>query len=488
VAVLIGVGLALTAACVATGTPVPDADDAWFKSPAAELATRGALASPSLTGFFPRVHELFAAYPPLPQLILAGFFAVFGVSVRTAIFCAMLAHLACAVGITRVARRLLDGFSVSPGVRWWAPLVAGLCWLPAVRLLDRPEAFGLAFLWLDLAAVGPRSPWLRAARSGLWVGLAALCAPWAGLLGALTLGGRALTDAWVASPSPGAALANAAGWIAVGGALSATLFGSWIGVIEVLRPGLFAEQFLGAMRWADVFEPFPQTLGLYVSAVRRSLLVHPWTLPAFLVTAAWFPIAARGLDPADGPAAAACRRLAWVLYLTALVGLTLGLLRRPFAYTYASANLQFALPCLALVVARFAADREHPTVGRALPAALVGLAWLFVVKSLGAWAALPASERLDGAYAALREVVPAGEPVMVTSRHWQAFQGRNPWRDAIFLYKRDPSLLADCDWMVLRTGAGADQPDFVDQFELVAQVPTRADDDATYAWAVWRRK
>src|SRR5215831_11142396 len=68
-------------------------DDAFYKSPAAELVQTGRLTQPAVTGYLPRAGEVFAAYPPLYQLTVAVWFAVFGFSTTSSVAFGHALHL-----------------------------------------------------------------------------------------------------------------------------------------------------------------------------------------------------------------------------------------------------------------------------------------------------------------------------------------------------------------------------------------------------------
>src|SRR5262245_62088129 len=74
-------------------------DDAFYKSPAAELVQTGRLTQPSVVGYLPRADEAFAAYPPLYQLVVAGWFFLFGVSTGASVAFGHTVHLLNMVAI-----------------------------------------------------------------------------------------------------------------------------------------------------------------------------------------------------------------------------------------------------------------------------------------------------------------------------------------------------------------------------------------------------
>ncbi len=491
---LFATGLVLTTCFVALGMPPPGADDSWFKGPAATLAATGHLASPGLTGFFPRSHEVYASYPPLPQYLLASVYRVFGITRRVSISWDLLVHLAGTLAIAATALRVAQGNAVDPKVRWWAAFAVGLIWLPGHRTLDRQEGLGLLFVWLDLWVIGHPaggSPALRAAASGVFAGLASLAAPWAGVLGGGTIAARAFASAWDGTeddpvPRTAKAFARAVPIVCAGAVTTAAVFVAWVGWIEFQYPGVFNEQFLGAMRAAAGWEPHA-TLQLWLSLVRRSLFAEATLLPGLVLAALWFPLSALSLPPADGVQAHQARRLAQVLYAVGLFALVLGAIWRPTAYTYFWASAAILMPCLVVVLARFAHDSQR--AGRVIATSLVLVAWFAVALTVFWTLREDPRGRLDGSFRALQEIVPPDECVATTTSHWMAFQGRNPWLDALWLYKRDPSLLDDCDWLVLRTGVGQDLPESIlGDFDLVEELEANSPVQVTYAWAVYHRR
>jgi hypothetical protein len=484
-----GFGAVLWAVYVALALPPPETDDAWFKSPAAHLAVTGQLASPGITGFFPNVHEVFAAYPPLPGWLLGGLFALFGVTPRTAVAYSMGVHVLSALALTAVAQRTLEGWEMPDWVRWTATVSVGLAWLPGDRLLDRPEEIGLLFVWADVLWRGPPHPLGRAAISGVAAGTAALCAPFSGLLGGLSLALRALAASRVSHPgSWSGTIAAATLPIATGAATSIAIFLCWVGWLEVVHPGEFQAQFLGAMHAAEEMMPYPADFQTFRTAVAQSLMTQATLVPAFLFAAAWFPIAIQRLRPVAGGEAYAARACAVAIYVSAMVGLLLGIGRRPWAYTYFWASAEVFFACLPLVLAAVLTDKDNPMLGRVVSVVILVIAWCGPAQTLG-WYVLEAPEaRQDGATAELHRLIPPGECVQTTTRHWMAFEGRNPWRDAIFLSKRNVSALDDCDWLVTRAGGGASLPPYIDEFELLAEQPARAPDSHTFAWSVYRRR
>src|SRR5262245_1006594 len=82
----------LGATCVAWSFPCPLVDDAFYKSPAAELAQNGRLAIPCSAGFLPRMEQVFACYPPVYQLVLSSWYRLFGVTLATSLAFSFCVH------------------------------------------------------------------------------------------------------------------------------------------------------------------------------------------------------------------------------------------------------------------------------------------------------------------------------------------------------------------------------------------------------------
>jgi len=168
----------------------------------------------------------------------------------------------------------------------------------------------------------------------------------------------------------------------------------------------------------------------------------------------------------------------------ALVGLL-----RPTAYTYSGASLMLGVPLFALVVSRY--------VSGGAPGMLRGAAWAAItlcvliggrdeVRHLRTWATIPSDQTSAAAERRLRELVPAGDLVAVTPRHWHVFQGRNPWRDAFLSTRRTDDEIRRCRWLVLYPGVG--DPPYLEHFELVERSSVSPAADHTYAYSLWRRR
>lgn len=476
------VGCVLLLVLVSIGFPAPRVDDGWFKGPAAELALNGRLASPAITGFFPHIDEVFACYPPLPPFLLAGWYSAVGVSLRSSLAWSLLVHVGFCVAVSGVAYRCLGAGSVPA---WRASVLGGLAWLANVSLLDRQEELGLCWLWVDtlFAFRDHRRPAaLAAARTGFLVGLAALSSPFSGLLSACAVGMRIVLSAWEHPPAAQtsrarAALADVAHRGAIAGLLASSIFGMWVLAAEYIQPGVFESQFLEAMRWASNDPPFPGNFPLYVSTLVGSVQIQIFVLPVLLVTLLATPVAL-----AERP-----HRIPAALFGAGLVGLWIVLGFRPAAYTYLWASAMVLAPCFAVAWHRYLTGEPRLALGIGL--ALCAFAWVDPARNVVAASTLPEAEKPDEVIAALREAIPPRELVAVTARHWSAFQGRNPWREVIFLTRRNRTLLADCDWMVLREGEGLDRPPQLPEYDLVKIVPSSAvDADLTFAYSVWKHR
>jgi hypothetical protein len=485
------VGLVLGIALIPLGFPPLRSDDGWFKGPAAELATHGQLSDPGITGFFPRSHELFAVYPPLQQLCLAAWFAVLGVSLTSSLAYAYAVHVLCVIAASVTGLRLLRGFELSPAVAWTAAAIAGATWAANLEFLDRQEELALLFVWLELALAGHAVTPGGAVRTGVLVGLAALASPWVGLLAAAIVTLRAAVlaaEPAIDARSAATSLLRVAAPVwGISGVVSALTFCVWVAWLETKFPGGFREQFLGNMKFTTHAEPYPPTIGAWLATCAESVGHEPFLLPAALFTIGVFP-AVYATMQATAPELRRDARIAAVVYAVAVGSLPISLYLRPYAYTYVWANFELLAPCLAIALVRYLGDASNRAFGAGIAAAIALVAWGDPLRDVAAAAVQTPDERASAVIASLQAAIPAGDVVCTTSRHWLAFQGRNPWRDAIFLYKRDPALLDDCEWLVLRAGRGADQPAIMDQFELTRQIPSESADNVTYAYALWHRR
>jgi hypothetical protein len=184
--------------------------------------------------------------------------------------------------------------------------------------------------------------------------------------------------------------------------------------------------------------------------------------------------------------------LAIALFFAGIIGVAITFAVRPDAYTYLAASQMILLPCLGPVFARYLTgdqakpSRQRVAVGLVLGISCVGFA-LQQIASLGILTTrLPHLERPDAVFDRLTTLVPEGEPVAVGCRHWHAFQGRNPWREAFFSPLVDSCDVLKCRWLVITPAMGT--PSFIDAFILVEEIPTKLRFDQTYAYSVWHRR
>jgi hypothetical protein len=499
-------GIVLACWLCGLGLPVPRWDDGIYKSPGAELAQHGRLIVPAAKGFLPQADHVFAAYPPLYQLAIAGWYLLFGVSLRSSLAFSFTLHLLGVLGVMAVADRLVraamdragsgrclptvapcEGMtSANATLRAYIPTIVvvgvGLIHLANLSHFDRPEEAALLWIWLEVLAVhglATRPGLPRALASGLLLGLAALTAPWVGVLGVLIVTLRATFTAVQSQ-----AAARPARWsamiahLAIAAVAAAAMTGTWYAVMQHSFPGAVREQMgatLGYLKGTQLSVGVWQKL----AALRGTLFDNRFQLPAAVVALAFF--------------AGAAARVRWLralptglaLYWSGATGIVVVGLVRPAAYTYFGATLIVLLPCLALAMAR---DLGRDSTWRLAMATLL-------VCAVAAWGqtgvlavagpCAPESQRPDRVFAQLRAAIPAGQSVAATSTHWLAFQGRNPWREVLFA-ACDPREAAGCQWLVLPSGVG--QPDFIDHFEFVGPAPSLPTSTQGYGYSLWHHR
>ena len=501
--IVLTVGIGLAVRLSPCGLPYPTPDDAVYRSPAAELVQNGRLAIPSMGSFFPRSATIFACYPPIYQLLLSGWYWVLGFSQRSSLAFSFTVHLLNALAIMMATRRALAADTDLTAVARGATIAAvGLVQVGNLAYFDRPEETAFLWIWVDVLWV-QGAGFRHALASGLLLGLAALTSPWAGILGAilvvvrtlLTIGGQreAGSDPFTAprtrkgqlSPPRASRHRTLARWTRIGLQLSATalvaatLVGSWVVAMETMYPGIIDDQFFGVMRYlARTQGPrsFRKSLGLFANTL---LYNRPQLLPLVL-TLALFPLL--------------CLRTGWrrvpatllAVFAAGVCGIAVVAILRPIAYTYLGAAQILLLPCFGPAISSYL--RGPP------PAMRLGLGILAVCTAftfqqatvLVAWTwTLPEAERCDEVCNRLTKIIPPGDLVDITGRHWYCFQGRNPWFEACFLQDhRDDVLRAR--WVVLPTGISI--PPFIDAFELIEEIPTTADFEHTYAYSLWRQR
>lgn len=485
----------------AHGFPCPRTDDAVYKSPAAEYVQNGRLAIPCMAGFLPGADQVFAAYPPGYQLLLAGWYKLFGFSLGSSIaFCQTL-HLLNMAAVIAIARRLL--LVQMPDLQGWlrATVTAstGLLYFFNLAYFDRPEEAGLLWLWAELFfylrlshTVGKHAGCLFAPMaSGVLIGLAALTAPWVGVLAATAYVVRTciiVGPCWrrgYAWGRLGAALFGA-------GFASAAIVAAWVVVIEKRHPGALEDQFFGTMRFLAKTQgkgPLQDRLSTFL---RSALLYNIGPFPMTATTAFFFPAAMRQRKVVSSPGVGAA---VWSVYLTGVASICAVAVLRPPAYTYLGASMLLMIPCFAPAIARFLLEhRSKPKLatGLFILACCLGVASQKATGMIVATLRLPAEERANAVFRRLCDSIPPGESVAVTCRHWYPFQGRNPWREANFASLTSPHEIYRCQWLVLparRSRLPYSIKAFdLDAFVLVEEIHTEADRSNTYAFSLWRRK
>jgi hypothetical protein len=487
--IVLVVGVAVGGWLGSSGLPTPQGDDAVYKSPAAELVQNGRLAIPCMTGFLPRSETVFVHYPPLYQLMLSLWYLVVGFSLRCTLAFSYTVHLLNALAIMLVTRRLLEPHT---NLRLWvfqAILTAvGLIHVANLAYFDRPEEAALLWIWLEVLMIhrsAARQRILPYLASGVLVGLAGLTAPWVGVLGALVVTIRGVvTAALEVEPRRLAVWTRTSFRLGSAAAIAAVMGGAWYVAMEAMSPGIMQDQFFGHMRFLRETQG-GGTVSEKIYAFANTVLFNPPQLSASVLLLVFFPavVAGRGWRQVEP--------LALALYITGLLGLVAVAAARPAAYTYVGATLILLLPCFGPGIARFL-GRSGPSgrlgfgLGLAVLTCCTTIAYKDVAR-LGVltWK-LPHEERPDQVFQRLTTVISPGELVAVTPRHWYAFQGRNPWREAYLSSRADPQEVLRCRWLVLYPGVGT--PHFINAFERVEEIPSEAQTDGTYAYSVWRRK
>lgn len=484
-AVVFGLSLVLaSAALIGLDFPAPRGDDAVYKSPGAEWVQRGRMAVPCLAGDLATAELGFAHYPPLYPAFFAGWYRAFGVSLASSLAGCYALRLAHAGLVGLVAWRLLRTHAEALP-REHAGLVA--CGVFATwancAYFDRPEELGLCGAWLGFLIWGMAERSLARrdyAAWGLVCGVSALAAPFAGGLSSLLVAVRWGRELALNATESRRGFLGRGFDVGVAALACLGVVGAWIAWLEWRSPGLLRDQlWSGALPYVGGEQRLP-----WLTKMRQlpaTWLFHPPQLPVALVGLCAAPLAWRG----------AWRKRAneWTLWSAATCALILVALARPTAYTYFGATFAMLTPLFACGMARF--------VGRDNPRALRCLGWLLVVicaglgardqlHRLAAWPRVPAELRPAAVATRLRELIPPGDRVVATPRHWQVFQGRNPWRDAFLSTRSTDAEALRCQWLVLYPGVG--EPPFLHHFELVERSLVAPDDPHSFAYSVWRRR
>ncbi len=500
IVLIVGIGLAVRLS--SCGLPCPTSDDAVYRSPAAELVQNGTLAIPSMGSFLPRSATIFACYPPLYQLFLSGWYWVLGFSLRSSLAFSFTVHLLNALAVMVVTRHALATDTDLTALARRATIAAtGLIQVANLAYFDRPEETALLWIWMEVL-------WVRGAgfryvlASGVLLGLAGLTSPWVGILGAMVVAVRTVltmdgqgeagsrpfadfqTRQGLLTPTSGRGHGTVTRWTATGLRLSAiglgaaTVVGSWVVAMETMYPGIIDDQFFGVMRHIASNQG-PPSLRKNLGQFANALLYNPPQLLPLALTLVLFPLL--------------CFRTGWrripaallALFAAGACGFVVVAILRPIAYTYLGAAQVLLLACFGPAISQYL--RGPPSAVR-LGLGILTLCTAFTFQQATALVAstwtVPEAERCDQVCHRLTKIIPPGDLVDITGRHWYCFQGRNPWYEAYFLRDYRDDLLR-ARWLVLPIGKGT--PQFIDAFELVEEIATTADPEYTYAYSLWRR-
>ncbi len=484
---VVATSLTLAVTLVPHGLPCPRVDDAFYKSPAAELVQTGRLAFPSCVGFVPRAETVFACYPPVYQGLLGAWFFLFGVSLHTSLAYSFTVHALGALAVTEICYRLLSSlarrFERWSSFRTVASSAVGLIYAGNLAYFDRQEETALLWIFAEILLYREdrKMGWRRCVASGFLIGLAGLTSPYVGVLGAALVAVRAFHSCWATGA---ASWLRTFGQLSVQGGTAVVPAVVWYVTMENLYPGIINDQFfwlLAHLKRTQNLGDFPNRVWLTISTVAY----YPPQLPAVALLLVGFPLAVRrsGLRQIDS--------LAVAIYFAGCVGLVLLAVMRPTAYTYLGATFMLLLPCLAVAIENLSTDsdnRAYPKWGMGMVVAVCCLlpAYRHAASMVQRTLHQTEDSQVDAVIARLRKIVPRGDRVAVTARHWHAFQGRNPWREAYFTSVESPDEVLGCRWLVLDAECG--KPGFIDRFELVEQLPASADVKMSYAYSLWRRR
>jgi hypothetical protein len=501
--IVLALGLGLAVRLASCGLPCPTSDDAVYRSPAAEFVQNGRLAIPSMGSFLPRSAMIFACYPPVYQLLLSGWYWVLGFSLRSSLAFSFSVHLLNALAVMVATRRVLAAQPDLTALARRATVAAvGLIQVANLAYFDRPEE--TAFLWIWMVALwGRGARFQHALASGVLVGIAGLTSPWVGILGAifvtirtlLTMGcqGEAGSHPFAVPQTRHRGLFRTWGswhgnlncWTRTGLRLSATalmaaiLVASWVVAMEMMYPGIIDDQFFGVMRHIASNQG-PPSFRKHVGQFANTLLYNRPQLLPLVLTLVLFPLL--------------CLRWGWrrvpaallALFATGVCGIGVVAILRPIAYTYLGAAQMLLVPCFGPA---FSPYLRGPPPARRLGLGILALCTTFSFQQATSLVAstwtLPQAERFDEVCHRLTKIIPPGELVDITGRHWYCFQGRNPWYEAYFLRDHREDLLR-ARWLVLAIGRG--KPPCIDAFKLVEEIATTADPDQSYAYSLWRRR
>ena len=464
-------GIALATWLTWIGVPCITPDHAVYHSPAVEWVTHGRMAIPCFATLFPQTETAFGCYPPLFQFLLGGWYYLLGFSLRTALVFAFIIHLLNTLAIMKLTERVIRQQDYASFNRVFILIAVGVIHVTNLTHFDRQEETALLWIWIEMLFVQGPSLW-RAAFSGLLIGLAAMTSPWIGVLGAMMLTIRAGFSCWQN------AVSRREWWqagysLAISAIVAMVPVASWVFYMELQYPGILNDQFFGTMRYLSAHRPHVPSVMNNIAELYNSLLCTRSQVPVFLFTLIMLPWCGwRRLAPNTA-----------ALYIASCLGLAILLVVRPEAYTYLGAVQILLLPCFIPALSRY-------LTGPSAKLGMIFLAFFTVFSSQLAvqLATLPLrwnpSEYHDEVYRHLRKVIPPGDLVDTTGRHWDCFQGRNPWIESIFL--KDEPVLLRAKWLVIPVGIGL--PPCIDAFELIEEIPTKVVSEQTYAYSLWRRR
>ena len=391
----------------------------------------------------PATQVTFACYSPLYQLLLSGWYWLFGFSQRTSLAFSYAVHLLNAAGVMVATRRAVAVDSDLTALARGATIAAvGLMQVANLANFDRPEETALLWIWMDVLWV--QGMGLRhALASGVLLGLAGLTSPWVGVLGAmlvtvrmlLPMVGQGEAGSHPFSP-PQTTRATVPDWaekarhpygidpdwpaIDATALVAATLVGSWVVVSETKYPGIIHDQFFGVMRHIARGQgppSFEKNLRQFSDAL---LFNRPQLLPMVL-TLVLFPLLCLRTGWRRVPAALLAQFVAGVSGIGTIAIL------RPIAYTYLGAAQILLLPCFGSAISQYL---RGPPAAMRLGLGILALCTAFTFQQATALVAssliLPQAERCDEVYHRLTTIIPPGELVDITGRHWYCFQGAIP--------------------------------------------------------------
>jgi hypothetical protein len=497
------------------GLPIARGDDAFYKAPGAELAATGTFASPSVTGYLPKVEEVFAAYPPLYPWAFAGWVKLFGFSLVSATAFNHAIHLLATAALMGAVVVLLRPLELSANLKTVLVGCVAVVHFGNLRFFDRQEDLALAFVWLE-STVAFRSAKVRRSpgaggkedrtfaerkatvASGLCIGLAMMVGPWPGMLAAGSVGLRLILEAADERRIPWLR------WMAIV-VIAALPLGAWLAWLEFHHTGLAAGQFREHVSRVPTVFAWEQP-----AEWARNWTYAPNQLP-FVVLGALLlrnamkrPSSPAGL-PADGGYVEQARRRTWFAALTttttAIIGIVAAACWRADSYVYLWTALAFLFPYFGFAAA-VAMEKANSTLERRLLLIMVTAAAFVALRDPVTLAVnavqFPPKDRHAAVFARLHERIPASEIVATTPRFWHAFQNRNPWRQTSSLGWITEAEWRTWKWVVLPVGYGGERfrAKLLGGFELVDKQetsfnpwqPTFPPDERNWAFELYRRR